>query len=273
MILFLLLGIVFMALGIYSMTHSRKMRKLGMSQAYVQDCQPSTLEVLSKSIPCNEITLEIHTAYGVVYKTVKDNLNYQIGQAVDVFYDAQTDKLELAKNVAPADPKGPLLVIGFGAMIVLLIISSEMMKHSDAFAEGFGTVVSYVLAVIFIVAGAYTSMVQPMKRKKAMGDCHKVQGTQVDFIKKRGHNKGWIYTPIFGYYHNGQELQLQGTVSGNGSKYHNIGRKVTIVINDVTGEAYCEDDMNASKKLGVIFLLIGIVLGAVLIGRDFFGMF
>ena len=112
-----------------------------------------------------------------------------------------------------------------------------------------------------------------MKRKKAMVDCHKVQGTQVDFIKKRGRDKGWIYTPIFEYYHNGQELQLQGTVSGNGSKYHNIGRKVTIVINDVTGETYCAEDMNDGKKMGVTFFGIGIVLGVFLIGKDFFGMF
>lgn len=113
-LVFFLLGIGVIALGVVALRHSKRMDKLGRSRARVHDCQPSTMEILSQSIPCYEVTFEIQTASGTFYKSMKDELEYQVGDYVEIFYDAQNDKIELPKNVSPVNSKGPYAVIAFG---------------------------------------------------------------------------------------------------------------------------------------------------------------
>lgn len=125
MILFFIIGLAVMGLGIFAMVHSRRMDKLGKTYATVSSCVESSLQIMSASIPCYEVTFEIPTSYGVTYKTIKDEKSYNVGDTVEIFYDAEADKVELAKNVSPKNSKGPLLLIGFGAMICALIVATN----------------------------------------------------------------------------------------------------------------------------------------------------
>lgn len=273
MIFVFVLGIAIIALGIFALKHSKKMTKLGRTQAKVQNCQESSLEILSQQIPCYEVTFEIYTPHGVTYKSMKDNQKYEIGQYVDIFYDSENDKIELSKNVSETDSKGPYAIMGFGALFVLIPIFVWIGTYSETFRVGMTNVLAYLLAIIFIMVGAFISIIGPKKRKKAMVNCAKVQGTLVDFKTRRRKKEGTTYTPIYSYYYNGQEYQMESNVSGNGSKYRDVGRQVTIVINTITGDRYCLEDMQTSRKIGFIFLIVGVVLCAMFIGKDFFGIF
>lgn len=273
MIFVMILGIAVIALGIYALKHSKRMNKLGRTQARVENCQPSSMEILSKQIPCYEVTFEIYTPHGVVYKSMKDSENYEIGQEIEVFYDAQKDKIELPKNVSPANSKGPYAIIGFGAIFVLVPILYGIGVYSATFSEGITKLFIYSLALLFVVVGVNVAIIKPRKRKKAMVDCYKVQGTLVDFITKRSKKDGHLYTPIYSFYYNGQDMHMTGNVSGNSSKYRQIGRRVTIVINTATGEKYCLEDMDTGRKIGFLFLSIGVILTVIFEGKDFFGLF
>lgn len=274
MIVLLFLGVAIIALGIYSIVHNRKMEKRGRSQARVQVCMQSTMEVMSKTIPCYEIVLEIYTAQGMICRTIRDGQPYEIGQYVDVFYDDQADKVTLAKHVTPSTSKAPWVLIGFGVMIILVGALIILMTISETFAVIGKAVFAYGFVIIFIVVGAYVSIIKPLKNKKLMPDCHKIQGTLVDYREEIGNdNDGVVYTPIYAYYYNGREERLEGSVTGNNSKYRSIGRKVTIVMNDITKEVYCMEDMKEGRNLGIIFMLIGIGIGVIMVCHDFFGMF
>ncbi|MBE5948855.1 MAG: hypothetical protein E7261_07495 [Lachnospiraceae bacterium] len=272
MILFFIIGLAIIGLGIFAMVHSRKMAKLGKTYATVSSCVESSLQIMSASLPCYEVTFEIPTSYGVTYKTIKDEKSYNVGDTVEIFYDAEADKVELAKNVSPKDSKGPLLIIGFGAMICALIVASGMANRSPEFSDKFMLFFSYLIAIVFIIAGGYISVIQPTRRKKNMSDCHTVPGKIIDFRRERS-DDSYVYRPIYGFYHDYQDMSIEGKVAGNGRKYRQIGRKVTIVINDVTDEIYCLEDSDDGKKMGFVFLVIGVLLLGFLVARDFGGYF
>ena len=95
-----ILGIGIIALGIFALRHSKRMYKLGKNLALVHDCQDSDVQVLVKNLPGYEVTFEIQTPNGVIYRSIKDNQSYNVGEYVEIFYDPQTDKIELPKNVS-----------------------------------------------------------------------------------------------------------------------------------------------------------------------------
>lgn len=59
--------------------------------------------------------------------------------------------------------------------------------------------------------------------------------------------------------------------SSRGSRFRQIGKDVTIVINEVTGEKYCLDDVTLIKKSAVLCLIFGVVLLVLLITTGFNG--
>ena len=69
-----------------------------------------------------------------------------------------------------------------------------------------------------------------------------------------------LYSPVYGYYYNGEERILAGTVSSNSDKYRQIGRSVNIIINNRTGEIYCEDDAKFGIKSGSLFGIVGVII-------------
>ena len=272
MVLFFIIGLAIIGLGIYVFFHGRKLDRLGKVNATVSNCVESSLQIMSQSIPCYEVTFEIPTSYGVTYKSMKVEKKYEVGDVVQIFYDPEADKVELVQNGSTSNNVGAFILIGFGALICALIVASSMAARSPEFSDKFMTFFCYLIAVVFIIAGGYISVIQPTRRKKNMSDCHTVPGKLIDFRRERS-DDSYVYRPIYGFYHDYQDMSIEGKVAGNGRKYRQIGRKVTIVINDATDEIYCLEDSNDGKKLGFIFLVAGILLLGFLVARDFGGFF
>lgn len=268
MIFFFFIGLAIIGLGIFAKKHSNNMYKLGITYARVQDCQPATKTFGEMEIPCTQLTLEVPTAYGVVCKTVLDNGNYQVGDTVEIFYDATTDKIEFRKNVSEKGNKGPYILMAFGAFICLILLMTGLGSIFPTVSYTMTQILSYFVALALLLGGLYLGILKPQRRKRAMSDCHTVPGVQVDYKRNRD-----MYTPIYEFYHNGEMLRIEGESSNNGSRYRNKGRRVTIVINDVTGEKYCLDDVSGIQKTAIILTLFGAVVLAILVARDFFGYF
>ncbi len=258
-ILFFILGIIVIGLGIYAIIHSRRMKKLGKIQAAVSNCVPSTIQILGHELPCYEITFEIPTAYGVTYNTIKDNKFYNIGEYVEIYYDANKDRVELAKNVSSSDGKGPLFVIAFGVFVSLTVVLAFLSMHGGTAAEISILILRYELVVIFLAVGSYAGFIKPLKLKKSIQNTNLLSGYIVDFKTRKEKNSSTVYTPIYGFNYNGIEMRFEGNVSGNGKKYCQIGRKVTIVFNPIKQEYYCLEDAQETKKYGIIIFFVGLI--------------
>ncbi len=260
MFLMLLIGIAIMGLGFFVIFRNRRLEKNGLLKGVVQSCVPSSMEILGVSLPCSELTLEVLSPVGPVYKVVKDAESYAEGTEIDVYYNEETDTFDLAKNVAVGDIKGPLILVGFGSIFVILAILLMMRAAGGAVGDIADGIMLYGFIAMMILIGAFVGIVQPALRKKHMETCYKLPGKQVDYKTKRSRDKGTMYTPIYEFYYNGEAHTLEATVTGNGGKYKQIGRQVTIIMDPKKRKAYCLEDSIAGKNMGLLFLVIGILM-------------
>ncbi len=276
-LLFFVLGLALIGLGIYAKVHSKRMNQLGITRAVVTDCQPAVKRIGQKEIPCTQVTFEIATVHGVVNKTIMDNGKYSIGDTVELFYDYEKDYIEFPKNISPEGSKGPYLIIAFGAAISCLVAFLEIGKRSAAVNDALMTFLSYFSTFALIGSGIYLSVIKPMRRKRAMIHCRTVQGTQVDFIKEKhgSKRKGYrvVYKPIYEFVDRGEVVRIEGELGDSTSRFRQIGRVVTIVINDENGEKYCLEDMAGIRKVAGFITVVGVLVLVILFGGDGFGLF
>lgn len=122
MLLFLVLGLGIIGLGIYAKIHSERMYKLGITKATVVGHSPAVKKIGETEIPCTEVIFEIPVEFGTVSKSVLDNGTYNVGDVVDIYYDAARDTVEFPKNISEKGSMGPYVLMGFGALIVAIIL-------------------------------------------------------------------------------------------------------------------------------------------------------
>lgn len=276
MILFFIIGLVFIGLGIFAKVHSNRMYKLGLKSAMVLDCQPKTKTIGTKEVPCSEVTLEFYTCQGTIQKTIIDNGKYFVGDTISIYYDPDKDRVELPKNISKQDDKGPYMVMAFGFMISALCVLVAVSRFSAPVREVFYTGLAYFVAVGLILGGLFLAVIRPMRRKRVMPNCRKVPGKLVDYRTHSGSSSSigrlkYVYEPIYEFYYNGEMVRIDGEMSSSGERFRQIGKDVTIVINDMTGEKYCLDDVTEIKKSAVFCLIFGVVLLVLLISIDFNG--
>ncbi|MBQ7919742.1 MAG: hypothetical protein IJ324_07375 [Lachnospiraceae bacterium] len=271
--LFFIIGLAVVGLGIYAKVHSNRMYKLGITKATVVGHQPAVKKIGQTEIPCTQVTLEIPVEFGAVNKTVLDNSTYNVGDVVDIYYDSEKDYVEFPKNISEKGSKGPYVLMAFGAMISLLVLFAELSKSSAAISEGFTMILSYFVVFALILGGAFLAIIRPMRRKKEMVNCRMVSGKLVDYYRdSHGRNRGEsTYKPIYEFYDNGETVRIEGEQSSSGSRNRQIGREVTIVINDKTGERYCLDDMAGIRKVAFLCLAFGVVVLFILVSKGFDG--
>lgn len=257
MIFALIIGILIIALGVYSWISTKKKEKQGRLNAVVCNCSQNYIELMGETEVAYEISLEVHTEYGVTYKTVKSEKSYNIGDNIPVYYNVQDDTIALAKQ-GQTDMKSHLAIIGFGVLWCAIIIMAMWAQSSPEAGEIVGKIMGIVLPVIFICIGFNLAVIKPRKYKNEMVNCTTVPGSIVNFKTKRTKKGGRVYCPQYGFYHNGQNQTFWGHVSSNSNKYREIGRQVTIVINNKTGIITCLEDENATRGFGFVFFFAGL---------------
>lgn len=150
----------------------------------------------------------------------------------------------------------PLILFGmvwWGIAGVLLFAST-----SETNGQLVMKIFLFIMGLVFATVGGNICFVKPLRRKKDMVDCYTIRGTQVDYTTSYSRKGRKLYKPIYSYYYNGEEKRLSGSISSNAAKYREIGRMVTIVINNKTGDVYCTEDASSERRLGAVFFLAGL---------------
>lgn len=159
--------------------------------------------------------------------------------------------------------------IVFGIFCCVLTYISILIrgtKMASALSVG-----SYSVALAFMAIGWFGGIIKGRKIKEDIKNFTIVQGTIVDF-KTRTHTSDSIYRksfwPIYEYTHIGQVKTINASFGSSDKKYCCLGRQVTIVINDATGETYCLEELK-DKAAGCIKVgIVGIVIFALTIIID-----
>ena len=265
-----ILGIGIMLFSIVALKSCKHIEKLKKSPALVQECQESEVQTSAEDNDnlCYEVTFEIWTSNGAIYRSVEDNQIYNVGELVEVFYDSKSDNVILPKNVLPTGSAGFYTLIGYGALLSVAAMLCMLGKHT-----GLLTFFVYFIFLATLFVGIFDAFITPGRREKAMDNCRKVEGNVVDVKKRGGVSKVPSFKPTYAFYQDGEAVRIKSTISFSNAKSCTIGKKVTIVINDITGEKYCLEDMKETKKVGYGAIVCGLILCAFLIYGDFFNPF
>lgn len=259
------LGLIFIAISIFVIIRNKKYEKGRHIYAVVSDCQTATMNVMSAEIPCTQVTIEIPTSNGIVYKQLKHANVFNPGDVIEIYYSDKHDTFELAENVKLNSGKGPYLLMALGFGFCMLTALYEVYMNSEKYGDIAGNILIYGLCLSLILIGGFLCIYKPIRIKRQMQSCYIVKGRLADYNKTRDSGNTYKYTPIYEYYYNGQKKHLHSSVSGNGRKYRQIGREVSIVINNLTGEIFCKEDEKDGALIGAICMIGGIITMALML--------
>lgn len=193
MIIGFLIGIAIIILGIYVVIRNKRLLKGRHVHAVVQDCQPSSINVISTEIPCSMITLEIPTSHGIIYKQMRHQKSFAQGETMEVYYDEENDTLELAENVRLNSGTGPYILIGFGVLWCVIMGLCAVMQYSDTYGGIVGEIMGYAICIGIVITGFCVAVIGPRKRKKEMENCQMVYCKEDANEAKKF---GWIFMTV-----------------------------------------------------------------------------
>ena len=64
---------------------------------------------------------------------------------------------------------------------------------------------------------------------------------------------------MYEYTYGGMTRRFRSSASGNGGSHTELGRKVSIAVNHVTGEVLCLEDEKTLSFVGIIFIILAVI--------------
>lgn len=269
------IGLIFSLIGVIMLIASNRYRKIKPIKAKVTDCFIADHAVAHMSIQCFDVVVAFMTATGTKKRVITMEQPMDIGAEIDVCYDRKNDKVQLANKVRTKGKTYPIVFIIAGLLIALLCAAMWVM-----FMFGASFSPAYIFGLfagsVFLFAGSWLAIINPYKRKQQMVNCDIVTGVQVDAIKSdytfkyyNSKNVATNYNAVFEYEYGGVKRRYKSKVGGSGGIGTKLGRKVSIVINHETGEVYCLEDEKGALAPGIILMVFGIAVIAVMFGLIF----
>ena len=272
MVVISVMGIVLIVVGIMALIKNAKMRKIKTARGLVISTYKRDHKIKTSQIQYFESEIEFTNVYGSLQtSTVQGNQPLTVGTGVDVRFDRKKNKLYLENDLRKKGKPYGFAFIVMGIVLTALGVLLELgrIKDEAIAAMGFALFTSGV----FFFVGIWLSFVVPHKRKKSLKHCDIVEGQVVDSIKagrssssNNNRRKSRImYAAIYEYSYGDTVHRYRSTTSSIGHSSVDLGRKVSIAVNNVTGEVFCVEDMKSGALMGIVPMLVGVV-GFVIIG-------
>ena len=236
-------------------------------RATVSNCVPSETVIRGTVAPCFEITVDFRTSKGIVQKSFKRGTAIDVGTTINMCYDHRYGTVELS-NGGTAKVNNIPIILG-SIFTVSLIVGSIVIA---AVVSGFndkviGCFIGILMCLGMMWGGICIAFIYPKKHRN-VEDCILVEGRIVGH-KQTAFGLLWTsqYSAIYEYIYGGKRCTV-GSVNSQHRK-KKIGTRVTIAVNENTGEAFCLEETNGYYWLGGILMLIALFVIFLLI-REFF---
>ena len=229
------------------------MKKENVS-ATVVSCIPTETVINGTASRCFEITVEFRSSNGIVSRSFKRGNAVEEGTTYNMCYYPNSGAVEMATGNDAKVKNIPILV---GVVVSLLVIAVPIVLVS--LIKGFdGETFAYLFAIImfmgFLWVGIYFVFILP-KKKRNTENCIIYEGRICKYVKT---NNGiwWSanYSAVYEYIHNGKMCRVGSGIEQN--KRKKIGTKVTIALNEETGEAFCVEETREYYVWGVIIIVV-----------------
>lgn len=265
----IIIGFVFFIWGIVAFFSNRKFSKFKPVKGVVTACNKKDSDVWGTGLQHFETEIEFTTSYGTMHRTIKGEQPYVMGTNLDVRFDAKRNKLQLEKTYRS---KGKVYPIVFMVMGLITMALDGVLIYSKTYSID---LIPFVMGIgilgIFVLFGFWLSFIRPFGRRKFIKNSDIVDGVLVDFIRagysntnRHGHRRDCNFSAIYEYTYGGVTQRYRSTASGNTGAHTELGRKVSLAVNNNTGEVMCLEDDKALSFIGIFFLLFGVIGGIVI---------
>lgn len=223
-------------------------------RATVVRCEPSETIIRGTVTPCFEITVEFRTQKGIVSQSFKRGTAIDEGTTINMCYDHTYGSVEISTQAATKINNIPIVlgsILSVGVLVASLIIGA-------AFGGFSGKVIGCFLGVILCLGfewlGLYVVFIYPKKHRN-VEDCILLEGRICKYVQtKYGMLWSSEYSAVYEYIYGGKMCRVGSIQSQHGRK--KIGTKVTIAVNEKTGEAFCVEENKGYYFMGGVIMII-----------------
>lgn len=253
------LGVLLIVIGI-ALNVKEKNKLNHILTATVSNCIETKKLINSMYMTCYEVFLNVPTGDGVITKSIFKGKEIETGTKMEVYYDEAKNRLEqvsiLEKNVNTA----PTAFAIIGGLLTTVMVTACLIREFSFSGAQIALLIGALIGIMFFYCGILCLVIVPAKRLTKRKRGIRVPGVLVDYYTVGGNVLWPVCAPVFSYYYNGEMRMLRSDIAGNSKKYRKLGRKVTIVIDEQTEEAYCTDSTGTIIFIGLCALIVGILL-------------
>lgn len=193
-ILLVLIGIGIVVLGIYIKVHNYRMRHQGIKvTAVVAYAEPVAHKIAGEEITGYQNVIHIQTEYGTVTQKLEESSAREPGEQIRGYYIQKTDQFMKEEDVDTNSGAGPYALIGFGVMLISIILLADWMERSELGAIVASRIFAYGICLVFIVVGVGCGIAQIRGRKEEKRRGHRIQGNVVDYRENTSGNAAWMF--------------------------------------------------------------------------------
>ena len=236
-------------------------------RATVSSCVPSETVIRGTVSPCFEITVEFRTSKGIKSHTFKRGTAIDVGTTINMCYDHRYETVELS-NGATTKVKNVPVILGSIFTVALIAASIVIAAVVSGFNDKIiGCFIGLLMCLAMMWGGICIAFVYP-KHHRNVNDCILVEGRIIGH-KQTAFGMLWKsqFSAIYEYIYGGKRCKV-GSVNSQHRK-KKIGTRVTIAVNEKTGEAFCVEETNGYYWVGGFMILIALFIIILLI-REFF---
>lgn len=221
-----------------------------------------------------EVTVDLYDLKGeAIIKVLRSDTPYMPGDVIRCRYLDKTGMLLIEPkeaagiSVKPAIFMFLIVFLIFGGVLGLMIWGKD---GSGEWSENAILIFGYVIGIIFMAIGVLGIRKKvSMSRKKQDMICR--TGVQVNYVvhHRTTNDRVDTYSPVYEYEWGGEQKRIGSSVSASGKKYRTIGRKVHILVDPHTGEAFCQEDAKTGGNMMVLFGIVGLATFALMLAIQF----
>lgn len=236
-------------------------------RATVVSCEPSETIIRGTVAPCFEIMVEFRTKKGIVSQSFKRGTAIDIGTTIKMSYDHRYGSVEMSTQTATKINNIPILlgsIVSVGVLVAALVIGAVFGGFSG---KVIGCILGVIICLGFEWVGIFIAFIYPKKHRN-MEDCVLLEGRICKYVQTK-HGILWQseYSAVYEYIY-GRKMCRVGSIQSQ-HRRKKIGTKVTIAVNEKTGEAFCVEENKDYNFCGSVLMVIIIPFIAILINEMF----
>lgn len=220
-----------------------------------------------------EVTVDFYDLKGeTIIKELRSDTPYVPGDVIRCRYLDKRDILQIEPKEAEkiSTKYGILLFLAVFLIFAVVLGLVIQAQKNGGWSENAKLILGYFIGILFAGIGVL-GIRSKINMARKMQNMVSRTGVQVDYVThyRSSSDTADTYSPVYEYEWGGEQKRISSSVSASGKKYRTIGRKVHILVDPHTGEAFCQEDAKTGGNIMLLFGGVGIAVLALMLVIQF----